>query len=157
MSLSTSDLTPKKSNPWAKIDAAPIETCSFESVMSEQLAEHLNLKEMSDLSDVVVVNENDISGKDKQTETTSKLTGDPAIDNDYMLAQLLQHEYDKEFDEMLKANEKVRNRESRVQISYDKYKLVHPVDVEKESEIAASNHVDLPSESESEDGKAYLN
>lgn len=156
MSLSSSDPTPKKpSNPWAKIEA-PVETLSFESVMSEQLAEHLNLKEMSDLSDVVVVNETDVK-KDKNTTDTNKLTGDPAIDNDYMLAQLLQHEYDKEFDEMLKANEKVRNRESRVQISYDKYKLVHPVDVEGESEIAASNHVDLPSESESEDGKLFFN
>lgn len=122
--------------------------------MSEQLAEHLSLKESEDFNEPAVGG-NEGEGNTASAGHQQQLTGDPAIDNDHLLAQIMQYEYDKEFDEMLKANEKVRNRESRVQISLDKFKSVHPFNVDHEREINEAHHVDLSSETESEDGKHF--
>lgn len=149
ISIGEANNPPLKSNPWAKIES-PIFQCSFEEVMSEQLAEDLNLKENGQQLDQ--------PESLMQTATASSLVGEKETngDSDFLLAQLLQHEFDKEYDEMLKSNEKVRNRESRVQISLDKFKLVHPFNDKHETEINLTNRGELPSESESEDGISFI-
>lgn len=149
----TTTTTSPKTSPWAKIQS-PISPCSLEDVMSEQLAEHLSLKESGDFNESTAGGGNEGEGGTAAStgHHQQQLTGDPTVDNDHLLAQILQYEYDKEFDEMLKANEKVRNRESRVQISLDKFKSVHPFNVDHEREINEAHHVDLSSETESEDG-----
>lgn len=47
-------------------------------------------------------------------------------DNDLLLAQMLQSQYDKEFDSQLRIQEKKFNGDSKVSISFENYRMVHP-------------------------------
>lgn len=151
----TSTTSPNKPSPWAKIDS-PIVQCSLEEVMSEQLAQDLYQKEtttnnttLNEKIEKLEINETNEADFDS---VSALANAEPSVENDLLLAQLLQHEFDKEFDDLIKSNERTRNRESRVQISYEKFKSVHPVNIKDEIEINSKNHVDLDSETESEDG-----
>jgi RIO kinase 3 len=67
------------------------------------------------------------------------------------LAQLLQLEFDKEYDETLKQREKQRNKHSRVAVSYDKFKSVHPAIAKDEQHFDLLTQKELSSATESED------
>lgn len=94
--------------------------CSLEAVMSETLAQEL---------------------ADQVEHTSSCLIQDPAVDyditgwmssddidtsSDLLLAQMLQLELDAEHDRQLKREEDKWNGSSKVKITYDKYRTVHP-------------------------------
>jgi len=104
--------------PWLNIEKTNVPV-SFVGVMSEQLADHLQsqeyeiLEDASKLADLITYEEYD------HVEQT---------DNDALLAQLLQLEYDKEYDESISRFEAHRNKHSKVHMSYNKYKIVHPLD-----------------------------
>jgi hypothetical protein len=92
-----------------------IQFTSLSDVMSEQLAIDLHQKEM-------IANglANDILSPPPLPQTelidNQQINDDNSIDNDFILAQLLQLELDKEADEQLEMNEKIRNKNSRSSI-----------------------------------------
>ncbi|XP_013878072.1 serine/threonine-protein kinase RIO3 [Austrofundulus limnaeus] len=110
--------TPK--NPWGPAGpAAP--ACSLTEVMSEQLASQLD------------------------EENNVLVTADPAVDlllpedvpdttSDLMLAQMLQMQFDREFDDQLRREEKKFNGDSKVSISFENYRMVHPYEDSDSSE-----------------------
>jgi hypothetical protein len=69
-----------------------------------------------------------------------------------MLAQLLQLEMDKEYDELLKAQENLKNKNSRVSISYDKFRSVHPITQNDEKELNRLHEPEVVTSEDSEDG-----
>ncbi|XP_071369492.1 serine/threonine-protein kinase RIO3 isoform X2 [Centroberyx affinis] len=102
--------TPK--SPWGSVaPAAP--SCSLADVMSEQLARQLD-DENNAFPTLPDPGADLLSGED--TETTS----------DLMLAQMLQMQYDREFDTQLRLEERKFNGDSKVSISFENYRMVHP-------------------------------
>lgn len=99
-----------KTSPWANIHK-PTQPCSFTTVMDEQLAKDLQDKE-EELAPVVSV--------ESVTEDVSDTV------DDLMLAQMLQLEFDREHDLLVSAQEKHHNKNSKIAISFDKYRSVHP-------------------------------
>ncbi|KAG7523598.1 serine serine/threonine-protein kinase RIO3 [Solea senegalensis] len=105
--------TPK--SPWGSLTVdAP--ACSLTDVMSEQLAKQLDDEnEFPDLTESV----SDLLLSDETgADTTS----------DLMLAQMLQMQFDREFDDQLRREEKKFNGDSKVSISFENYRKVHPYD-----------------------------
>ena len=99
--------------PWAKVsNEAPT---SLQDVMSEQLASNLQAKEMG--------NENSGGPKTMSDEELAKLLNEDTSD-DLMIAQMLQMQFDKEYDQALGVEETHRNGGSKISVSYSKYKLV---------------------------------
>ncbi|XP_055092239.1 serine/threonine-protein kinase RIO3 isoform X3 [Symphalangus syndactylus] len=91
--------------PWA-IPQNTI-SCSLADVMSEQLAKELQLEEEAAVFPEVA---------------------------DLMLAQMLQMEYDREYDAQLRREEKKFNGDSKVSISFENYRKVHPYEDSDSSE-----------------------
>lgn len=140
----------KKASPWGKIEPIPV-LHSLEDVMSEQLCEHLQQTEIKDAA---------FSSKDTPlppppTATEQSLfdENDEHLKNDFLLAQLLQLEMDKEYDELLKEHENFKNRNSHISISYDKFKSVHPIIDKDEKELNRLNEPEVETSEDSEDGK----
>ena len=86
--------------------------------MSEQLAKELQLEEENAaFPEVVAVAEGPfITGENVDTSS------------DLMLAQMLQMEFDREYDAQLRREEKKFNGDSKVSISFENYRKVHPFD-----------------------------
>uniref|UniRef100_A0AAX7UH35 Serine/threonine-protein kinase RIO3 n=1 Tax=Astatotilapia calliptera TaxID=8154 RepID=A0AAX7UH35_ASTCA len=104
--------TPK--SPWGSAaPAAP--ACSLAEVMSEQLAKQLD-------------EENAVFPA--LSDPAAELLPDEAPDttSDLMLAQMLQMQFDREFDDQLRREEKKFNGDSKVSISFENYRMVHPYD-----------------------------
>ena len=104
----------KISSPWAKVTIPESAVYSLENVMSEQLANDLQEKENSEY----MKQENllfEKLGIEKIAETASNELPDidATVDSDYLVAQLLQLELDKEYDEALKNKEIFANKNSR--------------------------------------------
>ncbi|XP_070277379.1 serine/threonine-protein kinase RIO3 isoform X2 [Myotis yumanensis] len=107
--------------PWA----TPQKTisCSLADVMSEQLAKELELEEEAAAFPKVDVAEGPfLTGEN--TDTSS----------DLMLAQMLQMEFDREYDAQLRREEKKFNGDSKVSISFENYRKVHPYEDSDSSE-----------------------
>ncbi|XP_059563455.1 serine/threonine-protein kinase RIO3 isoform X3 [Myotis daubentonii] len=107
--------------PWA----TPQKTisCSLADVMSEQLAKELQLEEEAAAFPKVAVAEGPfLTGEN--TDTSS----------DLMLAQMLQMEFDREYDAQLRREEKKFNGDSKVSISFENYRKVHPYEDSDSSE-----------------------
>ncbi|XP_058995566.1 serine/threonine-protein kinase RIO3 isoform X1 [Mustela lutreola] len=107
--------------PWA----TPQNTisCSLADVMSEQLAKELQLEEEAAAFPEVVVTEGPfITGENVDTSS------------DLMLAQMLQMEFDREYDAQLRREEKKFNGDSKVSISFENYRKVHPYEDSDSSE-----------------------
>ncbi|XP_005372761.1 PREDICTED: serine/threonine-protein kinase RIO3 [Chinchilla lanigera] len=107
--------------PWA----TPQKTmsCSLSDVMSEQLAKELQLEEEAAAFPEVDVAEGPfISGENVDTSS------------DLMLAQMLQMEFDREYDAQLRREEKKFNGDSKVSISFENYRKVHPFEDSDSSE-----------------------
>ncbi|XP_074656849.1 serine/threonine-protein kinase RIO3-like isoform X2 [Tubulanus polymorphus] len=92
---------PPPVSPWGRGSQQSVavgnNAVSLEDVMSEQLARQL------------------------QQETVES-----AVINDFLLAQMLQYEYDKEYDKCLKKQEDKFNGQSKVSISLSNYRITHP-------------------------------
>uniref|UniRef100_A0A3Q1J8K5 Serine/threonine-protein kinase RIO3 n=1 Tax=Anabas testudineus TaxID=64144 RepID=A0A3Q1J8K5_ANATE len=107
-------------SPWGSVaPAAP--ACSLADVMSEQLARQLD-------------EEN--NAFPTLTESGADLLSDEAPDttSDLMLAQMLQMQFDREFDNQLRREEKKFNGDSKVSISFENYRMVHPYEDSDSSE-----------------------
>ncbi|KAL7886737.1 hypothetical protein AOLI_G00044580 [Acnodon oligacanthus] len=96
--------------------------CSLADVMSEQLAKELHeeLTSFSSCSEVCL----DLVDVPQDSDTSS----------DLMLAQMLQMEFDREFDTQLRREEKKFNGQSKVSISFENYRMVHPFEDSDSSE-----------------------
>ncbi|KAK2094540.1 Serine/threonine-protein kinase RIO3 [Saguinus oedipus] len=107
--------------PWA-IPQNTI-SCSLADVMSEQLAKELQLEEEAAVFPEVAVAEGPfITGENIDTSS------------DLMLAQMLQMEFDREYDAQLRREEKKFNGDSKVSISFENYRKVHPYEDSDSSE-----------------------
>ncbi|XP_029935537.1 serine/threonine-protein kinase RIO3 [Myripristis murdjan] len=111
--------TPK--SPWGSVaPAAP--SCSLADVMSEQLARQLD-------------EENNAFPTLTDPGADLLLSGeDPDTTSDLMLAQMLQMQYDREFDTQLRLEERKFNGDSKVSISFENYRMVHPYEDSDSSE-----------------------
>ena len=96
--------------PWAKVSNEA--TTSLQDVMSEQLASNLQAKEMG--------NENSGGPKTMSDEELAKLLNEDTSD-DLMIAQMLQMQFDKEYDQALGVEETHRNGGSKISVSYSKW------------------------------------
>uniref|UniRef100_A0A673M0T3 non-specific serine/threonine protein kinase n=1 Tax=Sinocyclocheilus rhinocerous TaxID=307959 RepID=A0A673M0T3_9TELE len=107
-------------SPWGAPVLAPA-PCSLADVMSEQLARQLH-EEGSPFPEI--------------PDTDLDLTCAPEADtsSDLMLAQMLQMEFDREFDTQLRREEKKFNGDSKVSISFENYRMVHPYEDSDSSE-----------------------
>ena len=122
--------------PWGPPkNPAPI--TSLEDVMSEQLASDLQVKEEAELFKCDDPNDQIPPGllKDHQESTS----------DDLMIAQMLQMQFDKEYDQALGMEETQRNGTSKISISYQKYRRVPDYPIWDDSD------------DEDEDLAAYLN
>ncbi|XP_035659597.1 serine/threonine-protein kinase RIO3-like [Branchiostoma floridae] len=115
-------------SPW-KTNQAPA-PCSLADVMSEELAKELQEENKDTLQKLTVG-----SGPDFLTTQTDDLD----VSDDLLLAQMLQREFDLEHDQMLRMEERKVNGDSRVTISFENYRMVHPA----ETEDSSGSDVDL--------------
>ncbi|XP_056290745.1 serine/threonine-protein kinase RIO3 isoform X2 [Pseudoliparis swirei] len=101
--------------PWGPAAPEP-PSCSLTEVMSEQLATQLE-EENQDYPPLTGPSADLLpSSSSSSSETTS----------DLMLAQMLQMQFDREFDDQLLREEKKFNGGSKVSISFENYRMVHP-------------------------------
>ena len=145
-----SEITPeKKASAWGKIEPVPV-SYSLEDVMSEQLVEHL---QQTEIKDAFGSKNTPILSTAEVVQTVDCESENEHLKNDFLLAQLLQLEMDKEYDELLKEHENFKNRNSHISISYDKFKSVHPIIDKDEKELNRLNEPEVETSEDSEDGK----
>ncbi|XP_003691785.1 serine/threonine-protein kinase RIO3 [Apis florea] len=100
------------STPWAKIQ--PVEgPVNLLEITSEQLAKSLQEKELKKYQNET---ENDVNIQDCAIYETND------TDSDEVIAHMLQDQFNKEYDLMLKRTEEKFNRDSKVNISYTNYR-----------------------------------
>lgn len=105
-------------SPWGSVGpAAP--ACSLTDVMSEQLARQLDEENQAFPA---------LSGP------AVDLEAEPETDSDLMLAQMLQMQFDREFDDQLRREERKFNGDSKVSISFENFRMVHPYEDSDSSE-----------------------
>lgn len=148
----------RKGSPWGKV-TQNTDLYSLEDVMSEQLASDLQDKEdyqintAAEICKQKVQVEQEILPNTTPTPTaTSTATTTATVNNtedDFMIAQLLQLEIDKEYDDALRKQENVLNKNSRISISYDKFKSVHPVTEKEDNDVLED--IEYSSSDDSED------
>ncbi|RVE59100.1 hypothetical protein OJAV_G00200890 [Oryzias javanicus] len=110
--------TPK--GPWGSVaPAAP--ACSLTEVMSEQLARQLD-------------EENNVLPSLSDPAADLLLEDVPDTASDLMLAQMLQLQFDRECDDQLRREERKFNGDSKVSISFENYRMVHPYEDSDSSE-----------------------
>uniref|UniRef100_A0A8C7Q5Z5 Serine/threonine-protein kinase RIO3 n=1 Tax=Oncorhynchus mykiss TaxID=8022 RepID=A0A8C7Q5Z5_ONCMY len=108
-------------SPWGATTTKAVSPCSLADVMSEQLAKQLD-EESNAFPDSPDVNAALDAGEEPET------------DCDLMLAQMLQMQFDKEFDTQLRTEEKKLNGDSKLSISFENYRMVHPYEDSDSSE-----------------------
>lgn len=111
-----------KSNcPWAAVSSGEDSgaTTSLMDVMSEQLASDLQAKENQGVPSSKSAASNDTLTDEELAKILSEDTND-----DLLIAQMLQMQFDKEHDQALGYEESHRNGTSKVTVSYEKYKIV---------------------------------
>ncbi|XP_072306478.1 serine/threonine-protein kinase RIO3 [Eucyclogobius newberryi] len=107
-------------SPWACVSVAP-PASSLSDVMSEELAKQLD-------------EENVLFIQPSELVLERPLEDGPETDSDLMLAQMLQMQFDREFDDQLKREERKFNGDSKVSISFENYRMVHPYEDSDSSE-----------------------
>lgn len=101
------------STPWAKIQ--PVEgPISLLEITSEQLANSLQEKEIKKYQSET---SNDVNIEDCTIYETND------TDNDEVIAHMLQDQYNKEHDQILKLTEEKFNRDAKVNITYANYRI----------------------------------
>lgn len=109
------------SSPWGK--TTEVIPCSLEDVMSEQLAGDLQQKENTGLHMEAAIG-TEVEPEIQELINASCSDGDTS--SDVALARMLQIQYDKEYNQLLEAQEKHYNGTNKVTISYDNYVCPHP-------------------------------
>ncbi|ROI16400.1 Serine/threonine-protein kinase RIO3 [Anabarilius grahami] len=112
--------TKETKSPWGAPALAPSQ-CSLADVMSEQLARQLD-EEGNTFPDC------------PDTDLKLTCTSEADTSSDLILAQMLQMEFDREFDTQLRREEKKFNGDSKVSISFENYRMVHPYEDSDSSE-----------------------
>ncbi|XP_013403160.2 serine/threonine-protein kinase RIO3-like [Lingula anatina] len=131
--INTPSVWGKTSSPWGTATTPTI--CSLEEVMSEELAHELQERDEEDVSKRVINVQSEAASE--PVPDLSAILPEPGSetneDSDFLLAQLLQLEYDKEHDLMLSKEEAKLNGQSKVSLSFSNYRTVHPY-VEEDSD-----------------------
>ncbi|XP_069105640.1 serine/threonine-protein kinase RIO3-like isoform X1 [Argopecten irradians] len=126
-------ITPTMSSPWGKVTSSTVaEPCSLADVMSEQLVEDLKEKDEISIQEWEFISKAEAA---PEIDLASLTTGSEDTKDDQMLAQLLQMEFDKEHDMAVRAREKQYNRDSKVAISFENYRTLHPAYRDDEDEV----------------------
>ncbi|XP_048730947.2 serine/threonine-protein kinase RIO3-like isoform X2 [Ostrea edulis] len=114
------------STPWGKVQTAPVMPCSLQDVMSEQLAHDLHQKE----------EEESLKVKEARTfqEVLAAAGENTEASDDWLLAQMLQQEFDREHDQTLKIEEKKFNGNNKVSVSFENYRALHPAYKDEEED-----------------------
>ncbi|XP_029109166.1 serine/threonine-protein kinase RIO3 isoform X2 [Scleropages formosus] len=118
------EVATEEKRPWGAPNA-PCAPCSLADVMSEQLAKQLDEESRSFLS---------CPDAAAAAATQPFVADDSDTSSDLMLAQMLQMEFDREFDTQLRREERKFNGDSKVSISFENYRKVHPYDDSDSSE-----------------------
>lgn len=100
-------------SPWGKLQQ-PSEPVCLADIMSEELAKDLQIREEERCNKDLVV----------QPEPLPIIECAPGCDSDYVIAQMLQVQFDKEYDDLLKKTEDKYNGSSKVCISYSNYRVI---------------------------------
>lgn len=111
---------------------------SLADIMSEELAVKLTVDEEQQLHRRIAVEEDNDDDPDlRMALELSKKEAEVAKpeDSDLLMAELLQLEFDKEYDAHLARQEQHVNQNSKVTLSYRKYSHVHPVERDTEREM----------------------
>ncbi|KAG8571054.1 hypothetical protein GDO81_011515 [Engystomops pustulosus] len=117
-------ITPEsRPSPWG-LPTKPANQCSLADVMSEELARELELEEETCAFPPEVVSDDGPFLTAENIDTSS----------DEVLAQMLQMQFDKEYDAQLRREEKKFNGDSKVSISFENYRKVHPLEESESSE-----------------------
>jgi len=114
----------KTSTCWGTIPPVNNASVSLADVMSEELASELQKKEFGALKDVNTVETADSTPDLPESE----LVEDEDTSADLLIAQMLQKQFDSEYDSVLGIEEKHQNGNSKVRVSYSKYRMV-PEDI----------------------------
>ncbi|KAF7409795.1 serine/threonine-protein kinase RIO3-like [Vespula maculifrons] len=100
-------------SPWRKIQSVE-DPVSLLEITSDQLAKSLQEKELKKYKD---------SLKEEPITEIYDTYESNDTDSDEVIAQMLQAQYNREYDMMLKRTETKVNRDSKVNISYSKYRM----------------------------------
>lgn len=100
-------------SPWANVKK---HNTSFSEVMTEQLVNTLQEEEEDKLFQEYSVEENDVK------DVTMFPAVNPDTSNDVVLAQMLQAEMDRSYNEYLTTKEKQQNQNSKVSINFQNYR-----------------------------------
>jgi len=105
------------SSPWGTVAAQSVAPVSLAEVMSEELADHLQKKEFKVLQQPEMAD---------TTPDVSNIPPDVDFDtsDDLLIAQMLQDQFDREYDSALGKEERNLNQNSKVTISYSKYRMI---------------------------------
>uniref|UniRef100_A0A914V4U3 Uncharacterized protein n=1 Tax=Plectus sambesii TaxID=2011161 RepID=A0A914V4U3_9BILA len=125
--------SPWKTSPWgaASADADVSEPIvSFAEIMSEELAAKLQCEEETGYVDEIA-SPSSVADADLPLTLSSP---DADCSDDMLMARLLQHEFDKEHDEMLRRTEAKYNGNDKVSVSFGKYLHTHPLEESSSSE-----------------------
>jgi len=111
-------LTGATSSPWGVPSAPATAPISLADVMSEELADQLQKKEFQALEQTspVVASANIVPDIPPDVEFDTS--------DDLLIAQMLQKQFDREYDSALGKEEKNINRNSKVTVSYSKYRMM---------------------------------
>lgn len=110
----------KPSSPWNKIQ--PIaDVASIDEIMSEEIARDLQSKEEQKLA-TFLAEQQIMSNSDQISDDTMKTIDENYCDSDAVIAKMLQYQYDREYDNILKKTEDKFNGTSKVSISFSNYR-----------------------------------
>lgn len=114
--------------PWAKIEKP--EPVNFTDIMSEEVAKDLQAKEQKKYlesqftpyeNDTIDISEAAAIPEDIPEDVLRALS-DETCDSDAIIAQQLQQQFDKEYDDELKRIEQHYNGSSKISISFDNFR-----------------------------------
>lgn len=147
------------SNVWGQVGSPPSTILNLDDIMSEEVARDLQdkknkKKQLAKAKKVLLNDRSDVTTTTTDTPSTStsqsqydeipaevlKFLKDdnPDADSDDLIAQVLQAQFDLEFDEQVKREERHRNKESKVSVSLSKFRM-YPDDLLYESDEEEKN------------------
>lgn len=125
------------SSPWAKI--AQPEPINLDEIMSEEIARDLQAKENKKYYEMLDANKKESA---EAVELPIDCLSEYTEDSDAVIAQMLQQQFDKEYDDMLKRTQDKMNGTSKVSISFENYRRV-PKSFDFESDSEEEEIIDI--------------
>lgn len=123
-------------NPWGLSKAVP---CSLMSVMDEQLAKEI--EEGFPGGGGTAFGESPVEVSIEAVDDDG-VVEDTNTENDVMLAQMLQLQFDEEYEKVIKAQENRMNGTSKVSICFDNYRKIHPGILEDDDDTSSEEDLD---------------